>query len=184
MEKLNRLFRIREVDASMRDDAFSFRLEVMKKELDAIDSSIRKIDDIGNSIKNWAILTWAGSVSIILTRTELYSYILFTAIPPLIFMFVDAYWRKIQRRFSWRQAQISDFINSKKFDDAFVARKMDFKVLDPLARNAKSKSDFIRFISIRKILTLPTVSLIYLGLCVISVILAFILLRFPPVIIK
>ncbi len=42
--------------SSPNNDAFTFRLEMLNKELDFIDSSIRKIDDIGNSLKNWAIL--------------------------------------------------------------------------------------------------------------------------------
>jgi hypothetical protein len=33
-------------------ERFAFQLEILKKELDSIDNSIRKIDDIGNSIKN------------------------------------------------------------------------------------------------------------------------------------
>lgn len=55
-----------------KDDAFAFRLEMLKEELDFIDSSIRKIDDIGNSIKNWAILSWTGAIAIILWESELY----------------------------------------------------------------------------------------------------------------
>ena len=38
-----------------KDDAFAFRLEMLKKELDYIDNSIRKFNDIGNCIKKWAI---------------------------------------------------------------------------------------------------------------------------------
>jgi hypothetical protein len=78
-----------------KDDAFAFRLEMLKKELGFIDSSIRKIDDIGNSIKNWAILSWTEAIAIILGRPELYGYVAFSAIPPLLFMMLDAHWRKI-----------------------------------------------------------------------------------------
>src|SRR5690242_18540094 len=87
-----------------KDDPFAFRLEILKKELDFIDNSIRKIDDIGNSIKNWAILAWTGVIAAILGKPELHGYMAFSAVPPLVFMFVDAYWRKIQRRFTYRQA--------------------------------------------------------------------------------
>lgn len=158
-----------------KEDAFSLRIEILMKELDAIDSSIRKIDDIGNNIKNWSIVSWAGSIAAILTKPELHSYMLFTAIPPILFMFTDAHWRKIQRRFSYRQGKISDFINSKSLDEAYESRKLNFHVLDPIARKYKSKEDFIRFISITKILTFPTVSLIYIGLSILSIAMAAVL---------
>jgi len=162
------------------NDAFEFRLEILKKELDAIDSSVRKIDDIGNSTKNWAILTWTGSVAIILTKPQLYPYVIFTAIPPILFMFADAHWRKIQRRFFYRQGQISDFLNSKKLEEAYERQELSFRILDPIARNAKNRPDFERFISISKILTFPTVSLVYAGLSGVSIVLSLLLYFLPP----
>ncbi len=155
-------------------DAFSFRLEVLQKELDIIDSSVRKIDDIGNSIKNWAIITWAGSISVVISKPDLHPFLLFTAIPPIIFMFTDAYWRKIQRRFFYRQLQISNYLNSKKFEDSFKTKELDFRILDPIARNAIKQPEFKHFIAVQKILKFPTVSFLYIGLSIISVFIFFI----------
>ena len=141
---------------------------------------MRKIDDIGNSIKNWAIITWASSISIIITKPILYSYILFTAFLPILFMLTDAHWRKIQRRFAYRQKEISDFLNSDKLDISFKKQLLNFKILDPIAKNSSSKNDFKDFTSILRILSYPTVSLIYIGLSIISIILTLILTFFPP----
>jgi len=149
------------------EDAFSFKLEMLKKELDMIDKHMRKIDDIGNSIKNWAIVTWAGSISAILTKPNLHPYIVITALLPLIFMLIDAHWRKIQRRLA--------------LDASFKNHKLDFKILDPIAKSSSSKNDFKEFVSIFKILSYPTVSLIYLGLCFISIVLTLTLIYFPPI---
>ncbi len=44
---------------------------MLKKELDFTDESIRKIDDIGNSIKNWSILSrldWSNCYNFRKTR--------------------------------------------------------------------------------------------------------------------
>jgi len=163
------------------EDAFSFKLEMLKKELDMIDKHMRKIDDIGNSIKNWAIVTWAGSISAILTKPNLHPYIIITALLPLIFMLIDAHWRKIQRRLAYRQKEISNFLNSDKLDASFKNHKLDFKILDPIAKSSSSKNDFKEFVSIFKILSYPTVSLIYLGLCFISIVLTLTLIYFPPI---
>jgi hypothetical protein len=163
-----------------KDDAFAFRLEMLKKELDFIDSSIRKIDDIGNSIKNWAILAWTGAIAIILGKHELYRYVLFSAVPPLMLMLVDAHWRKIQRRFIYRQSLISDFLNSVELDEAFQTRKLNFQLFDPIARKSTHRLDFKQYISIRRILVFPTVSFIYIGLAVLSIVISVLLYVIPP----
>lgn len=162
------------------DDSFAFRLEILKKELDFIDNSIRKIDDIGNSIKNWAILAWTGSIAAILGRPELHGYILFSAVPPLVFMLVDAYWRSIQRRFTYRQSQIANFLNSSKLDESFQTRTLDFDLFDPIARKSGQSPDFRRFISVSRVLRFPTVSLLYMGLAALSITMAAILFLLPP----
>lgn len=163
-----------------KDDAFAFRLEMLKKELDYIDGSIRKIDDIGNSIKNWAILAWTGSIAVILGRPELYGYVVFSAIPPLLFMMLDAHWRKVQRHFIYQQEMISNFLNSPEFDEAFLSRKLNFQVFDPFARKSRQHIDFKQYVSIRRILAFPTVSFIYIGLAVLSVVVAMLLYFVPP----
>lgn len=163
-----------------KDDAFAFRLEMLKKELDFIDNSIRKIDDIGNSIKNWAILAWTGAIAIILGKSELYSYVLFSAVPPLMFMMVDAHWRKIQRRFIYRQNLISDFLNSVELDQAFQTRKLNFQLFDPIARKSTQRLDFKQYISIRRIIVFPTVSLLYISLAALSIAISILLYVAPP----
>jgi hypothetical protein len=178
--KVNRMLPQPSEQSNQKDDAFAFRLEMLKKELDFIDSSIRKIDDIGNSIKNWAVLAWTGSIAVILGKPELYRYVLFSAIPPLIFMILDAHWRKIQRRFMYRQGLISNFLNSDELDESFKNRKINFDIFDPFARKSKQDSIFKEFTSIRRILLFPTVSLIYIGMAVLSIAIFVLLDAFPP----
>jgi hypothetical protein len=163
-----------------KDDAFAFRLEMLKKELDYIDGSIRKIDDTGNRIKNWAILAWTGAIAVILGKPELYRYVIFSAVPPLMFMLLDAHWRKIQRRFIYRQGLISAFLNSTELDEAFQTRKLDFHLFDPFARKSTQHDEFRQYISIRRILVFPTVSLIYIGLAALSVAISVLLYVVPP----
>lgn len=151
------------------NDAFEYRFEILKKELDSIDSSIRKIDDIGHSIKNWAIITWTGSIAFFLGQPELHQYILFTAIPPLAFLFSDAHWRQIQRRFTFRQGRISDYLNSNKFDAAVTDRAFELNLLDPMALKSTEDDGFKKSTSMLRILGIPSVSLIYISLCLMSI---------------
>jgi len=42
--------------------AFEYQMELLKVELDQIDSSIRQMDEMTKSIKDWAIVTWTISL--------------------------------------------------------------------------------------------------------------------------
>ena len=167
-------------NTSKNNDAFAFRLEMLNKELDYIHSSIRKIDDIGNSIKNWAIVAWTGYIALILGKPEIYKYIIFSAIPPLLFMMLDAHWRKLQRRFMYRQGLISNFLNSSELDEAFQTRKFNFHIFDPFARKYTENTDLKEYISIRIILCFTTVSLIYVSLAVLSLVITALVYFIPP----
>jgi hypothetical protein len=161
-------------------ELFLFRLEILKAELASIAESIRKIDEIGNSIKNWAIVTWAGAIAVIIGRSELYGYVLFSAFIPLWFMLVDAHWRKIQRRLAFRQQHIGEYLCSQKFETSFLESRWDFSLLDPIARKSKTHPGFKEYISLLHILSFPTVSLLYFGLAIMSVVLAVTLRVMPP----
>ena len=154
------------------NEALQYRLDILKKELDVIDSSIRKIDDIGNSIKNFAIVVWSGSIAILLADRSLHDLLYISGITPLLFLFVDAHWRRNQRRFIYRQGQIRDFLNSSRLDKAFETGSMDFVVLDPMARDAHKQPSFRKFISMWRVLGFPTVAILYVGLAVLSISLA------------
>lgn len=163
-----------------QNDAFTFRLELLKQELGYIDSSIKKIDDTSNSIKNWAILAWTGAISIMLGNSALYRYLLFSAVPPLLFMIIDVYWRGIQRCFIYRQGLISDFLNSPELDEAFSTRTLSFKIFDPISQKYGNKKDRRQFSSARQLIRFPTISYLYLGLSGLSIALTIMLLISPP----
>lgn len=148
--------------------AFEYQLEILKWELDHIESGIRKLDDITREIKNWAIIVWGVSLGTVIATDSLKPYIGLTAIFPLLFWFVDARFRRIQRSFIYRLNQISDFLNSDRLDQSFKQQTLvEFILLDP--RAAKSKGpDYESFVSMRRILRWGSVSLIYLGLALLS----------------
>ena len=80
----------------------------------------------------------------------------------------------------YRQGMIGDFLNSAELDEAFQNRKLNFQVFDPFARKSRQSPDFKQYVSIRSILVFPTVSLIYIGLAVLSVVIASLLYFVPP----
>jgi hypothetical protein len=92
-------------------------------------------------------------------------------------MILDAHWRKLQRRFMYRQKLISDFLNSPQLDQAFQTRQLNFLILDPFARNSKEDEELKEFVSISKILSFPTIYVIYIGLAILSILIAILLVQ-------
>lgn len=157
---------------------YQYRLDLLKWELDSIQSSIRKMDDLGNNTKKWSIVTWIGAIAVLLREPDLHKYIHLTIMPPLLFMLVDAHWRKLQRRFVYRMNKISQFINSSDFDKACASNDLSgFNLLDPFSRLDKTQVDLQKYISIKRILRYPTISLLYIGQALISL-LAWLMLNF------
>lgn len=48
---------------------------ILEKEIDTINDIIARMDGITQATKNWAIVTWAGSIALALSKPELLQYI-------------------------------------------------------------------------------------------------------------
>jgi hypothetical protein len=132
---------------------------------------------VGNQekIKNWAIVIWAAATGSTITTPNLNRYIAFTAAIPLAFLFVDAWYRRIQRRFIWRTNQISAFLNDERLAESFNKQEIiGFTIFDPASRNSRGQADHESFISIRRVLGFGSVSLFYVFLIIMSLLAWFV----------
>ena len=132
-------------------DHFDFKLEILKGELASIDKIIERMDNLAQATKNWAVLIWAGSISLGLgkdaggNRTII---LCFTAIIPLLFWLMDAFFRKLQRRSTYRLERIKEFLNSEDFTKSYQERQfINFNVLDAVGRQY-NKIKIIQIISL------------------------------------
>ena len=88
-------------DYEAREKSFNCQMEFLKLELESINTITGRIDGITQTIKNWCVVIWAGSIALLLAQGQKH-LIFFTAIVPVLFWFVDAWWRRIQRSFIFR----------------------------------------------------------------------------------
>lgn len=154
-------------------EAFTYQLDMIKNEVNSLNDGINQINTITQSIKNWAITVWSGSIALFLIKSQydLKKYIIFTSIIPLLFWIVDGMWRRHQRRMIYRTTVISKFLNSQDFKKSFEKSELvNFKVLDIRARNNENEKEFKNFTNIWKILRFNTMKYFYGGLFFISVI--------------
>lgn len=154
-------------------DSFSFKADLIKKELEECRIIAHQFDAFSQASKNWAITLWAGSIAAVLSKgnTELSVLVFVTPVIPAVFWFLDAHWRGLQRRTIYRSVMISEFINS---DDFLAAcRKGDlgnFKVWDPTGNQYRGDDRFRDFVARRRTSLYGEVASIYTALIITSVV--------------
>ena len=148
---------------------FEYQLDILKIEIETVNASIRQMDKMGESIKNWAILTWAAATGATITQEKLNPYIALTAVIPLVFWLVDTWYRRIQRKFIWRSIEISKFLNDERLSKSFVQQKMvDFVLFDPKSRLTKGEK-YEQFVGWKRVMMFRSLSLLYLSLAGMSI---------------
>jgi hypothetical protein len=154
-----------------KQPAFEFQLDLIKRELDILNSCIDKIDTVTQGFKNWTILLWSGSVILAFGKdaTEFQGKYLLTAIIPLLFWVLDAWWRRIQREFIFRNNKISDFFNSPDFTRSFEQKEIiGLRMYDLRGSKSGDKQHYEKFTSLKRAFLFKTVGVFYLGLILIS----------------
>lgn len=143
-------------------EAFLFQLEILKMEIHTIDGIVGRMDEITQTTKNWAILTWAGGLGASLGSADLRKYAVLTALLPIVFWFTDAQWRRLQRRSTFRGAKIREFLNSPALPESFAKGKLvDFVVHDPIGWQYKGSDEYGKWVSMRKTLQYKEIAWFY-----------------------
>ncbi len=155
-------------------EPFDYQLEFLKKEYDTLNQAIGRMDEATHATKNWTMLIWAGSVSFAMTQDHnLRNYVIFTAIIPLAFWFIDAWWRRIQRQMIFRVNEISSFINGENLSHSFAEKKMvGIKLLDLRSKNSETQKVRDAFASLKRTMWFKTVYIYYLTMILASVTMA------------
>src|SRR5271165_7184445 len=160
--------------------AINYQLDFLKLEHQSINELIKRIDEITQTIKNWTVLIWAGSLSLALGQAKFRPFIFLTAILPIPFWFVDGWWRRIQRSCIFRSHKISAFLNGPNLAESVLQRKLvDFKVLDVRGVQYKNDDDFKAFISVRHTLFYKEVGGFYGALILLSLLLGICFMLLP-----
>jgi hypothetical protein len=154
----------------MTDSAgpLQYQLEMLKIEVEVVNATIRQMDDISKSLKEWSITVWAAALGGALVTPDLKPYAFATAAIPILFWLVDSYHHVVQRRFIWRSLRIMDFLNDERLPQSFQeGRFVGFTVMDIASRRDRS-GGLGSFASWPRVLLFRTMSLMYVGLAFVS----------------
>jgi len=148
----------------------AFQQDILKQEVEIIDRTIARIDQIQQSMKNWCITIWGGSLYLIIEHfNQSYVMILITAIIPFLFAYIDIVWKQQILKVSYRERKISDFISG--FSD-----EKDFRILDPISMNY-TDSHFKKQTSFTKAIWYKADGWFYILMIIVSVVLASLLFK-------
>ena len=105
-------------------DKFDYQFDLLKNEMDSLQSGIRNYDGTLFTIKSWSITIFSGFVFFAADKNNP-AFLGFCAISIVLFWLLDSIYRSIQRVYTRRYNQIEQFLKSPEFDQAIKER--DFK---------------------------------------------------------
>jgi hypothetical protein len=150
--------------------SFQYQLDLLKREVEIIDNAIARIDGITQNIKNWALVIWIGVITVALSDPDLRRYIIYSGVIPMSFWLLNARWSYFSRGFIYREAKISEFLNSDRLRESFQEQRLiGLKVLDPAGVQYRKTHEYQRTVNYWRALKYPEVYIFYLGLLLISV---------------
>jgi hypothetical protein len=152
--------------------SFDYQLECLKLEIDLASEALSRLETITQSTKNFAVVAWAASVTFLSSQPDLRKYLALTAVLPILFWLVDAWWISRNRGVHLRLKKISEFINSDRLAESFRQRKLvDFTVLDILGKQYKRTKEYESSTSFKRIIRYRELVLLYGGLAFFSLVL-------------
>lgn len=151
-------------------ESFQYQLDLLKMEIQSIDNVIARMDEMAQASKNWAITLWTGSIAFTLSQPEIRKFVIVSAITPILFWYMDAYFRRLQTRSIFRMQKIREFLNSKKLTSSFEKNELiDFIIYDTTGTQYKGGKEYKKFTSLWRTLGYPEVRNFYFVQILISI---------------
>jgi hypothetical protein len=104
-------------------------IEWIQKEVDILERKIEFYDNLSFKIKGWSIVSWFGLVSYAITNNQ-WKVAIFSPLIPILFMVIEASYKRTQIVFMERTRQIMRFLNDESEFKKWVSD--DGKVFFPI----------------------------------------------------
>jgi len=106
------------------DELFKFKIELLKKEIDILSSTIGRYDDILFKIKGWTITLWIAVVGWGILSNSMLLLILALFVP-ILFCFLEVQFKMIQRQYIFRGNYLQKFFhNDEKLKEVFKEKNI------------------------------------------------------------
>ncbi|NMF57481.1 hypothetical protein [Pseudanabaena yagii] len=110
------------------NDEFQYKFELVKQEIDLLQSGIRNCDSSLFTIKGWAITIFSTFIFFAADKKQPL-FLLFCAMAIVLFWLLDSTYRSIQRIYIRRYNEIEHYLQSLEFSQAIKERNFrDFYI--------------------------------------------------------
>jgi uncharacterized membrane protein len=154
----------------MTKTPFDYKVEILIKEWDHVQTHISRFDAILFNIRTWAVSAFSAMLAVAATQ-KIPGLMLLAMLPVSMFWFIDALQKRFQRLFIFRARDIEAYLSSSAFiDDAKSQSEVSF-VSPALAVQFRKKSFLRRLSAVLRAAVLGNVLFIYsamLVLCALS----------------
>lgn len=145
-------------------EAFDYKFELAVKEIDVLQNGIRNYDVMLLTIKGWAI-TLCSAFVLFAGKERRPEYFVFCGAAILLFWWLDATYKKFQRKYIIRFNRLEHLLRGDEFSQAVIRQSLDsFCIPDVGAR--VSVPDRAKKISALRGVIYPHNSLVYITLLV------------------
>lgn len=103
------------------EDLFSYRLNLLQKEMEMLQNGIRGYDSIVFTIKGWTITVFSAIILFAIDKQKPFLY-LFCIASILSFWLIDAFYKSTQNTLIYRYRKIETFLQSSGFETAMAER--------------------------------------------------------------
>ncbi|MDY7079787.1 MAG: hypothetical protein SXV54_23120 [Chloroflexota bacterium] len=106
------------------DDKFEYKFELLKQEMDTLQSGIRTYDGTLFTIKGWAITIFSAFIFFAADKQKPI-FLAFCAMAIMLFWLLDSIYRSMQRIYIFRYNEIERFLQSPDFSQAVAERSFN-----------------------------------------------------------
>ncbi len=160
-----------------------FRLKWLEKEVEILEDKIKFYDDLSFKIKGWAIALWSALITFSLTSHQ-WPIASVAVLVPILFLFVDASYKRYQVTFVERTRVIMKFLNDPKYAGEWFSENGEcsvpiYDLFSMYGKDQKPDTFSPRWSSVFKPMKKASVSLVYWILIIISLVIIWLIIIGP-----
>lgn len=143
-------------------DVFQYRFDLLKQEIDNLQTGIYSYDKILFTIKGWAITIFAGFITLAVQQTAP-ALLIFASIVIILFWILDALFKSIQRVYIRRYNQIEEYLCDERFVDAMNSQSFDDMIFPKIGASFRVSTKQ-KYIELIKAMFLLHTALLYVSM--------------------
>ncbi len=110
----------------MRQNLAEAKLDIIKHELDRVQSSIDKYDETNFKIRGWEVTIWSA-LMVVYFQSGKHTVLAVALLMPFVFFVLDGMYKSFREGYKSRRNDIIEYLSSEKFEREYGSGKISFR---------------------------------------------------------